>query len=131
MDNIITGKTLKTLAKKVQSVVYRVDGAYQTIECKNDDGIINSFNIKTGFDAGKHTFVEMFANQHDTTFQYFLKSLKPADEIIFYVRNNGSTLLKEAGLTCNELRVRVTSRKPDGTLKDVKEMTLMRENRKL
>ena len=63
-----------------------------------------------------------------SSFVECLPWLKPSDEVKFVARANGSDTLKEKGLGFMELRARVTSRKPNNDIKDIKELTIKSEH---
>jgi hypothetical protein len=126
----ITGKEFKQLMKDCNCVVVRLSNQYQDIEF--DHG--NTTSVKKlrldDMDCGSHTFVYQYCNQSDTTIQYLAKSLKPSDELRFYARENGSSLLKEKGLDFIELRARIVTRHKTDMRKDtVSELTVKSEHR--
>ena len=119
------GKTFKKLAssRSLDCFVIRFNGKHQSIEFVSIDGSRTTLDIVLDSGDKKGALVYMFAGHHDTTFQYFAKSLKPTDNIFFYIRDNGSQLTREKGLAVLQLRAVVIQNTPSlNTTR--KEMTL-------
>jgi len=132
MNTYFTGRQIKTLSKlkDLTAVVFRLRSNMQQIDFSQGEMIQTSIECNPGFSTavtGDHCsndWVEMFPKHNDTSWQFFVAALKPADQVIFYERNNGNQFEEEAGLQHIELRGRVTGHKKDGTLSYIREITI-------
>ena len=123
-----SGKTFKKLAssRSLDCFVIRFNGKHQSIEFVSIDGSMTTLDIMLDSGDKKGALIYMFAGHHDTSFQFFAKSLKPTDNLFFYVRDNRSQLTREKGLTVLQLRAVVIQHRTN--LNNTrKEMTLMTE----
>lgn len=141
MNKHFLGSDIKTLCKHKgsYSIIVRFRGEYQTLELcgKTMNVSIEAFpgislsrsHYSVPLDA-LDDWVYLYANQHDTSWQFFVNSLKPNDEVIFFERENGTPQTKDDGYKVYELRVRITRRKKNGDLSAIFETTLKTSIRK-
>jgi len=106
---MFTGKQIKSL-KRYKDIVIRLKGergsVLEAINQNWGEGVETCTTIEDcetkSFETG--VWVYSFANQQDTNWQFFVKSLRPTDEVMFVTRNNSNQYVKDLGLVTEELQ---------------------------
>lgn len=135
MEKYFTGKELKekSKAKTFRDICIRFRQRSVSIEFQEKENGAYVSEYVTDYDnkrphnmrySNRNDWVLLYANQIDHEWQFFVNALKPADEIVFYERENGNQYTKESKFAVLQLMARITSRKRNGQLSAIHETVL-------